>query len=91
MRPALVIQNDTGNEFASTTIVAGMTTRSDKGYPHRVTVSPSESGLRETSTVMLEQILTVDLARLKRQVGRLTPDAMTDVDRAIKYSLGLVD
>lgn len=87
IRPAVIIQNDDGNEFASTTIVAAMT-KQDRDYPVRVRVSPRESGLREASSVMLDQIRTVSRDRLRERVGRLIPSAMEDVDRALRKSLG---
>jgi len=87
-RPGLVIQNDDGNQFASTTIVAAMT-RQHRDYPVRVRVGAKESGLREASSVMLDQLRTVSQDRLGRRVGRLTPNAMVDVDDALRVSLGL--
>jgi mRNA interferase MazF len=90
VRPALVIQNEEGNEFASTTIVAAMSSQ-HRDYPVRVMVSPKQSGLRESSSVMLDQIRTISQARLGRKVGQLTPDKMEDVDEALHRSLGLLD
>ena len=89
VRPALVIQNDEGNEFASTTIVAAMSSQ-HREYPVRVMVSPVQSGLRESSSVMLDQIRTISQARLGRKVGQLTPDGMAEVDDALRRSLGLL-
>jgi len=89
-RPALVIQNDIGNEFASTTIVAAMSTRAVALFDSRVSVRPRESGLREASTILLDQVLTVDMGRLGRRIGRLSVPAMQEVDRAIQHSLGLL-
>ena len=89
IRPALVIQNDEGNEFASTTIVAVMTSR-DRDYPVRVMVSPKQSGLAQPSSVMLDQLRTISHDRLGRRVGRLTADKMSEVDTALRYSLGLI-
>ncbi|HLB26174.1 MAG TPA: type II toxin-antitoxin system PemK/MazF family toxin [Dehalococcoidia bacterium] len=88
-RPALVIQNDIGNEFASTTIIAAMTSRRRDPYPFHVHVSARESGLPEASTVMLEQILTISMERLRRRAGQLGPDRMREVDLALHHSLGL--
>jgi mRNA interferase MazF len=89
-RPALVIQNDIGNEFAATTIVAAMSMRAVALYESRVTVSARESGLSESSTVLLDQLLTVDMSRLGQRIGRLNTSAMGEVDRAIQYSLGVI-
>lgn len=90
-RPALVLQSDEGNEFASSTIVAAMSTRASADFPVRVQVKPGDSGLRETSTVMLDQLRTVSQERLREPMGRLPPHVMQDVDRALHRSLGLVD
>lgn len=90
-RPALIIQNDRGNEFSNKTIVAALTSRVDVIYPFRVEVAPQDSGLSRRSAVMLDQILTVSEHRLGRRIGRLSVDDMVRVDRALHYSLGLTD
>ena len=91
-RPALIIQNDTGNKFSPLTIVApiGSIKGHTKKYPTDVWVTPSESGLPVKSRVMLSQIRTVDKdQRLVKKVGQLTPKKMTEVDDAIRISLAL--
>lgn len=87
-RPALVIQNETGNRYAATTIVASVTTRG-RALPIVVPVSASESGLPSDSFVNLAHILTVDKSRLLQRCGDLSPGKMREVDRAIMISLGL--
>ncbi len=90
-RPVLVIQNDVSNQYASTTIVAPLTTTVfPKRYPTHVPLQKGIGGLRANSTVLLSQIRTVDKSRLGRKVGRLTPDLMHRVNEAIKISLDLV-
>lgn len=89
-RPVVVIQNDTGNSFAPTVIVAPMTTKSFlKEYPTNVSVPKGESGLKEDSTVLLSQIRTLDKKRLEKKIGHLSGDHLGKVDQAIKISLGL--
>ncbi|MEX0799833.1 MAG: type II toxin-antitoxin system PemK/MazF family toxin [Dehalococcoidia bacterium] len=88
-RPALVIQNDIGNEFASTTIVAALTSLRRDEYPFHVHISAKESGLSSGSTVLLEQILTVTQERFGRRIGRLNLDLMAEVDEALHHSLGI--
>ena len=88
-RPALVIQNDSGNEFSSNTIVALMTSRG-RDYPFHVPVPEGTLDIPGQSTVMLEQIQTVSQQRLGRHLGRLDPQTMEQVDIAIRRSLGLV-
>ncbi len=89
-RPVVVIQNDVGNEVAPTVIVAPLTTKSfRKHYPINVHVPRGMAGLKETSTVLLSQIRTIDKTRLDRKIGHLPPSHLTQVDQAICISLGL--
>ncbi|MBN1191486.1 MAG: type II toxin-antitoxin system PemK/MazF family toxin [Dehalococcoidales bacterium] len=89
LRPVLVIQNDIGNEFSPTTIVAALTTAEIKPYPFLVKIKAGESGLPRDSIVNLSTILTVDKVRLVKQCGQLKQPKMVEVNEAIKTSLGL--
>lgn len=90
-RPVLVIQNDVGNAYAPTVIIAPLTTKAfSKRYPTNVNVPHGAGGIKEGSTVLLSQIRTIDKRRLERKLGHLPPDLMRQVDEAIKVSLGLV-
>ncbi len=89
MRPALVIQNDVGNEYSRTTIVAAVTTGIKGDYPFVVRISASESQLPRDSAVNCAQLLTVDKARLSGKCGELSPKRMEAVDEALRVSLGL--
>jgi mRNA interferase MazF len=89
-RPALVIQNDVGNRFGKTIIVAAMTRTQKKGKYIFVRVKAAETGLNADGTILLDQIYTLDKDRFRNPpVGRLIPARMLEVDAAIKYSLGL--
>ncbi len=87
-RPALIIQNDIGNEKASTTIVAAVSSKV-KLYPMNVKVEAPEGGLLQSSIVTTSQILTVSKQRLEKRIGVLTAKTMMDVDQAIKLSLSV--
>jgi mRNA interferase MazF len=87
-RPALVIQNNIGNENASTTIVAAIS-GSVKIFPMNVKVEPPEGGLDLVSIVKTSQILTVDKNRLEKKLGQLTRETIEKVNQAIKLSLDL--
>ena len=88
-RPAVVIQNDIGNEKAPTTIVAAISS-SVKVFPMNVKVEPPEGGLDLASIVKTSQILTVDKKRLEKRLGELGREKMEEVNQAIKLSLDLV-
>jgi len=88
IRPALIIQNDIGNEVSPITIVAAISS-SIRIYPVNVKITAKESGLDKDSIVKLNQIRTVDKSRLIRKLGRLTPKKMEEVNAALMLSLGL--
>jgi mRNA interferase MazF len=89
LRPALVIQNDIGNQFSPTTIVAALTTAIEKQYPFLIKVKARESGLPKDSMINLSAILTIDKTRLVKKCGELGSDKMIEINEAIKTSLGL--
>ena len=91
-RPALVVQNDIDNRHSPVTVVAAITSQVDDArYPTEVQVLPPEGGLSKPSIVLLNQIRSIDGRRLVQRLGRLRPETMRRVDRALKISLGLVE
>jgi len=90
IHPALVIQNDIGNQASQLTIVAAITsTLKVAKLPVGVFVAPEESGLKHKSVVHLGQIYTIDKMHLLNLVGSLSTSKMEKVDTAIQISLGL--
>ena len=90
VRPVLMIQNDIGNRFSPTVIVAAVTSRQDKHpLPTHVSISPNHCGLKESSVELLEQLRTIDRVRLREYIGRLTEQDMKQVDHALRISIGL--
>lgn len=89
IRPVLIIQNDVGNHYSPTVIAAAITSRRKKRIPTHVLLTNREPGLYSGSLIMLEQVRTIDRARLIRYVGNLDDDMMQRVNRAIAVSLGL--
>jgi mRNA interferase MazF len=90
-RPVLIIQNDVGNQYSPTTIVAVITEYSDKKatYPICVAIG-KDSGLKKNSIVNLSQIRTLDKSRLTgSKLATLPGDLMSNVDMALKNSLAL--
>ena len=68
VRPVLIIQNDVGNRYSPTTIVAAITSVPKKKHlPTHIKLGAK--GLKENSTVLLEQLRTVDKSRLQEYVG----------------------
>jgi len=90
-RPVLIVQNDTGNRYSDTTIVAPVTSSlSAKVYPTEVRIPAGAGGLTRDSSVLLNQIKTIDKRRLEQYLGQLDEITMRQVDQAIMISLGLI-
>ena len=86
----LIIQNDMGNRHSPTVIAAAITSRQKKKpLPTHIRLEDSPRGLEQESTVLLEQVRTIDRARLKEYIGRADRATMQDVDHAIAVSFGL--
>ncbi|KEI03074.1 type II toxin-antitoxin system PemK/MazF family toxin [Clostridium botulinum] len=94
IRPVIIIQNDTGNKNAPTTIIAPISNRPKKIAVHielRESDYKLENGEKNhiTGTVLLEQIKVVSKARLGRHIATLNNDFMEILDSKIKISLNL--
>lgn len=89
IRPALIIQNDIGNEVSPNTIIASVTTAPEKPFPFLVHFKAKESGLPEDSTVDLASIVTINKTRLGEKCGQLSKEKMLEVNAAILISLGV--
>ena len=90
IRPVLVIQNNRGNRFSPTVIVAAITSRQHKAaLPTHVPLAAGEAGLTRPSVVLAEQMRTLDGRRLRRRLGALGEEKMREVDGAIRASLAI--
>jgi len=87
-RPVICIQNDTGNLHSQTIIVAAMTSKKEHN-PLPTHVHIVSEGLKRDTTVLLEQIRTIDKCRLKEYVGKADRDEMEKIDKAIATSMGI--
>jgi|SRR3989344_2532319 len=90
VRPCLIIQNDKGNKYSPLTIIAPLTSKQfTKEYPTNVFVKSKDSGLDKDSTILLNQIKTIDKSRIIKKIYSLDFFLMSQVDLAIKISLAL--
>jgi len=92
VRPVLIIQNDVGNRYSPTVIVAAITSQIDKAkLPTHVEISAAEYNLERNSVILLEQIRTIDKQRLQKKVTELDEKIMQRVDEALRISVGLIE
>lgn len=88
LRPVLIIQNDKGNRYSPTTIVAAITSKQEKSeMPTHVKIKTD--GLNKQSLVLLEQLRTIDKSRVKEKIAMLGASEMKEIDRALAISIGL--
>ncbi|CAM3111285.1 type II toxin-antitoxin system PemK/MazF family toxin [Sporolactobacillus spathodeae] len=92
VRPVLVIQNDIGNRFSPTVVVAAITAQIQKAkLPTHVEIDAKRYGFDRDSVILLEQIRTIDKQRLTDKITHLDEEMMARVNKAIQISLSLVD
>ena len=90
VRPVVIIQNDIGNKFSPTTIVAAITSVKNKSsMPTHVNVGKDVGGLPKDSVILLEQIRTIDKKRLREKIGSFSNDIMNKINEAMSISLAL--
>lgn len=84
IRPVLIIQNDIGNKYSPTVIVAPITNQINKAkLPTHVEISKGEKiGLNNSSVILLEQVRTLDKRRLKDKLAHLSVEIMQKVNKA---------
>lgn len=86
-RPVLIIQNNIGNLHSPTVIVAPLTTSKKKKLPTHICFDGF--GLRQSSTILCEQIKTVDKMFVGHYIGSVSSEILKKVDEAIMISVGL--
>lgn len=90
LRPVLIIQNNVGNKFSPTVIIAAITSQIQKAkLPTHIELSKNHYPLPKDSVILLEQIRTLDKLRLGDKIGQLDSLAMHKVDIALMISLGI--
>lgn len=90
IRPVLILQNDIGNKYSPTTIIAVLTSQSKKELPTHVKLHMNEvNGLAKDSIVLLEQLKTIDKKRIKDRVGELNENEISAVKNALMISMAI--
>ena len=89
-RPVLIVQNDIGNKYSPTTMIAPISTKlyKEKEQPTHVRVEQLKK-IRPNSIVLLEQVRTIDKSRLKGYVCKIDDKQMQKIETALLISLGI--
>jgi len=88
-RPALVISVDLFNSGPAELVVVLPITTKDKKIPLHVKINPPEGGVKETSFVKCEDILSVSTERLLARLGEVSRDTLLEVEDRVRILLGL--
>ena len=90
VRPVLVVQNDVGNKYSPTIIVAAITSKKNKAdLPTHVAIDADGNGLSKNSIILMEQLRTIDKRRLKEGIGTIDKTRLPEVNEALSVSLGI--
>ena len=90
LRPVLIIQNDIGNTYSPTTIIAAITSKIKRAkIPTHIELNAARYHLEKDSVILLEQVRTIDKQRLKSGSPISDPGIMEQVDSALAISIGL--
>ncbi len=88
----LVIQNNIGNKFSPTTIVACITGKIQKtNLPTHVEINAKENGLEKDRVVLMEQLRCIDKTRLIEKVAHFDEKTMEQINYSMMVNLGLID
>jgi len=94
IRPAVIVSNDGANNAADRSghgviTVVPVTGNTAHVYPFQVLLPVGSCGLRAESKVQAEQVRAVAVERVGRRIGRLSPDQLGQLDRALRLHLAL--
>ncbi|RKJ82616.1 type II toxin-antitoxin system PemK/MazF family toxin [Butyricicoccus sp. 1XD8-22] len=91
-RPVVIIQNNVGNKYSPTVIIAAITSKANvKAKLPTHYYLDAGNGLAQPSLVLLEQIRTVDKRRLSSYIGRLDENHIRGINHALAVSIGLIE
>lgn len=91
-RPAVIIQNNIGNQFSPVTIIAPISSVKEitKPLPIMIFLEKGDGGLTSNSYVDCGQIRTIDKEkRLITKLGALDKSTLNKIDIALKVSLAI--
>jgi len=94
VRPVVIVSNDAANRRAETlgrgvVTVVPLTSNVTRVLPFQVLVGPADSGLTQPSKMQAEQVRSVAVESVGARVGRLAPELVEALDRALRLHLQL--
>ena len=88
VRPVFIISNDINNKFSPTVNVLPITSRTKNNIPVHVNIGFSE-GLSQESTVLTEQVVTINSNQLGDYIGKTSRHKMYEIEKAVMLQNGI--
>lgn len=90
IRPAVIVQNNVGNNHSPTTIICPLTSKQKVMAATHVSLTPEDAGVIKESTVLCEQVRVIDKTRIKKKLGEVRNlEKIEDINQKIALSLGI--
>ena len=94
VRPAVIVSNDGANAATERTrrgvvTVVPVTSNILRVHPFQVPLPAAETGLRQDSKAQAEQVRSLAVERVGRQIGQLPPALLDQLNAALRLHLGL--
>tara|TARA_Y100000310_G_scaffold318001_1_gene371559 strand:+ start:451 stop:786 length:336 start_codon:yes stop_codon:yes gene_type:complete len=87
-RPAIIVQEDTYNDYFNTTIVSLITGKVISEYTTNIFLSKNESGLKKDSMILTNQLRTIDKSRINKTVSSASPSTVNKIKISLKRVFG---
>ncbi|MBM3295833.1 MAG: type II toxin-antitoxin system PemK/MazF family toxin [Candidatus Aminicenantes bacterium] len=88
-RPAVILSNDRGNQYAETVTIVPISSKTDRVFPYEAGLSGGETGLTQDSKAKANQVRTIDKRRLQKNIGRVPLSKLEEIKRAVKIHLAI--
>lgn len=93
IRSCVVVQNNDANQFGATvTVIPTLAFSSERASrPYKIDLRQPRSTMNKPRVANASMIMTYDRGRVVGRAGRVTSDALAQIDRALAVHLGLAD
>ncbi len=89
-RPAIVIQNNTGNRYSPNVIVIPITSKNKKNMPTHFKLEKEKYDFLHTDSIALcEQVITISKQQIMGYLGCIDKDDIVQIDKKLGISMGL--
>lgn len=88
-RPAVVLQTNHLLRLSTVVVVPVTTQTKHAGFAGTVEIGPGETGLTFPSVALCYQIRALDRSKLKRKIGNLPPEKLSEVELAVAFVCGI--